>query len=59
MNITTWLAAAIILLLLIIFGLLILLRKRKKMYEKRLGEIEREAVMSLDRVEYNLKGNKE
>jgi sulfite exporter TauE/SafE len=55
MNNTTWLAATIIVLMIMILGLLILLRKRMKKYEERLAEIEREAVMSLNRVENNLK----
>jgi LPXTG-motif cell wall-anchored protein len=59
MNYTTWLAATIIGLMIMILGLLILLRKRTKKYEERLAEIEREAVMSLNRVENNLKYDKE
>lgn len=59
MNNTTWLAATIIVLMIMILGLLILLRKRTKKYEERLAEMEREAVMSLNRVENNLKHDKE
>ncbi|MGR3765470.1 hypothetical protein [Rossellomorea sp. NS-SX7] len=59
MNHTVWLAATIIVLMTVIFGLLILLRKRTKKYEERIAEIEMEAVMSLSRVEYNLKDKKE
>jgi LPXTG-motif cell wall-anchored protein len=59
MNNTSWLAATIIVLMIMILGLLILLRKRTKKYEERLVEIEREAVMSLNRVENNLKYDKE
>lgn len=59
MNHTVWLAATIIVLMTVIFGLLVLLRKRTKKYEERIAEIEMEAVMSLNRVVYNLKDKKE
>ncbi|MEL3973916.1 LPXTG cell wall anchor domain-containing protein [Rossellomorea oryzaecorticis] len=59
MNNMDWLVVIIVVLMIMSLGLLILLRKRTKKYEKRIAEIEREAVLSLSQVDNNLKYDKE